>query len=148
MIPAHLPGEDPTKESRASKTERARMHLDAFKFNVIPNSLTQITAITRKMLYMQIWRDKSFPMDPWTFAEEMELPNLGPPPPGAANMIDRWKAWMQTFMELQTKLAQQVQAAQGAQVPGLPGMGGREGRPPSGGEPPHFEKGGTTIAES
>ena len=143
MIPSHLPGEDVTKESRATKSERARAHIDTFRFNVIPNSLTQITAITRKMLYMQIWRDKTFPMDPWTFAEEMELSNLGPPPTGAGNMIEKWQSWMKTY----TDSMKEIMQGQVTDMGNIMG-GNREGRPPSGHAPPHFEKGGATIAES
>lgn len=145
MIPSHLPGEDPTKPSRANKFERARFHVDSFRFNVIPNSLTQITAITRKMLSMQLWRDKTFPMDVWTFAEIMEIPNIGPMPPGAKNMIERWEIWMKQYAEtMQSLMPEDPANGTGQMLDSHPGPG----RKPSGASPPHFEKGGATIAES
>lgn len=147
MIPSHLPGEDPAKPSRASKIERARLHIDTFRFNVVPNSLTQITNITRKMLMMQLWRDKSFPMDPWTFAESMEIPGLGPPPLNAPNMIERWKAWMQMYTQEMAELQQGMLPDVGGLAEG---NGSGPGRKPSGQTAPHFEthSGRQTIAES
>ena len=143
MIPSHLPGEDPSKDSRATKFERARAHVDTFQFNVIPNSLTQITNITRKMLYLQMWRDKTVPMDIWTFAEVMEIPNVGPQPQGTKNMIERWKVWMQEYAETM----QQVMGM-GMEGEGQPAFGERPGRKPTGQVPPHLSHGGRTIAES
>ena len=151
MIPSHLPGEDTSKPSRATRAERARQYVDSFQFNVVPNSLTQITAITRKMAYLQLWRDKSFPMDPWTFAEEWEIPNMGPPPQGAQNMIDRWKAWLPEFTKI---MVQAQQAAQGVNpdiANAIGGNGNQPGRPPTAQVAPHFEQksdGRQTIAES
>lgn len=144
MIPSHIDGEDPTKPSRFTRTERARQHLDAFKFNVIPNSLTQISSITRRLLFLQIWRDKSFPMDPWTFAEEMEIPNLGPPPSGAKNMLERWMAWEQEKAQLAQQMQPQEEGAPGEQAP-------KTGRPPTAQTSPHLKQrtdGSSTVAES
>lgn len=146
MIPSHLAGEDPTKASRATRTERARLHLDSFRFNVIPNSLAQIANITRKMLTLQIWRDKSFPMDPWYFADVMEIGGLGPPPAEAKNMMERWEAWQEKFIELQTRIAQAVQGGEG-----IGETGKRPGRPPSGHAPPALavkSNGRQTVTES
>lgn len=139
MIPSHLEGEDPSKPSRATRTERARLHLDSFRFNVVPNSFTEITAITKKLLYIQLYRDKTFPMSPWDLAEQLGVPNFGPPPTGAKNMMDRWMAWM----EIQAKLQQQSEGAGGGT--------GREGRPPTAHSPAHLKQrtdGSSTIAES
>ena len=111
------------------------MHLDSFRFNVIPNTYTQITAVTRKMIFMQLWRDKTYPMDPWTFSEVMEL-SIGPPPQGAKNQLEEWMAWMDILKQIQGE------AEQG---------GGKEGRPPSGQQPPHLKartNGSSTVAES
>ena len=137
MIPAHLPGEDPTKASRASRTERARHHLDSFRFNVVPNSLAQISAITRKLLFTQMWRDKTFPLDPWTYAEIMEVGNFGVPPPEAKNVVEKWLAWQKVIMQLQGQAEDLVAK--------------REGRPPSGQAPPAVKARpdlSTTITES
>lgn len=139
MIPSHLPGEDPTKASRVSKTERARYFINSFTFNVVPNSYIQITAITKKLMYIQLYRDKSFPMSPWDLAEQLEIPNFGPPPAGAKDMMDRWKAWMA------------MQAEMMPQDEENPGALGATGRPPTANAPAHIKQrtdGSSTIAES
>jgi hypothetical protein len=142
MIPSHMDGEDPTKPSRFSPTERARMHLDSFRFNVVPNSLTQISAVTKKLMYIQLYRDKTFPMSPWDLAEQLEVPNFGPPPPDTKDMMDRWKAWMQIQAELQQAMTPQEDN---------PGALGATGRPPTAQVPAHIKQradGSSTIAES
>lgn len=148
MIPSHLPEEDPTKESRYSRSERARWYVDSFTFNVVPNSYTQITAITKRMIMLQLWRDKTFPMDYWTFCEQMEIPNAGPPPQGAQNMLDRWKEWIKIYTESMAALQQfqGVDPTGGADA--YTNGNSRPGRKPTGQVPPHFSHGGTTIAES
>lgn len=144
MIPSHLDGEDPTKPSRATQSERARQHLDSFRFNIVPNSYTQISAVTRKMMALQLYRDKSFPMSPWDLAETLEINNFGPPPAGCKNMMDRWKAWMEIQAEIQ-------QAMQPQEEGDNPGALGASGRPPSGNAPPRFKQrtdGTQTVTES
>lgn len=154
MIPSHLPGEDPSKPSRASKMERARAHIDSFQFNVVPNSLTQISAITKKMMALQLWRDPTFPKDPWSFAEDLDIPNMGPVPPDCHDRIDRFKAWMQLLAQLQQDIAGQAQGGGSdpmALVQQMLGGQGQVGRPPSGNAPPHFKQrtdGSQTVAES
>lgn len=148
MIPSHLDGEDPTKPSRATQSERARTHLDSFQFTIVPNSLTQLTSIAKKLTTLQIWRDKSFPMDPWTFQKEMELPSLGPEPPGSKNMMDRWIAWEQQKAQLAQQLAPPDPNAEG----GAPGeQTPQTGRPPTAHASPHLKvrtDGSSTVAES
>jgi hypothetical protein len=135
LVPSHLPGEDPNKPSRASRIERMKVFMSNFSFKVIPNSYTQISSITRRMLSLQLWRDKSFPYDPWTFAEDMER-SIGPPPPDAPDMLARWMKWQEMLMKMQG-------AAQEANP---------EGRPPSGNQPPKIvqKDGGArqTVTES
>lgn len=145
MIPAHMDGEDPTKPSRFSPTERARMHLDSFRFNVVPNSFTQITAITKKLMYIQLYRDKSFPMSPWDLAEQLEIPNFGPSPKDTKNMVERWMAWM----EMQAEIQKAMMPQEGG--PENPGALGATGRPPTAQAPAHIRQrtdGSSTIVES
>jgi hypothetical protein len=154
MIPSHMPGEDPSRPSRFGDIERARLHIDSFQFNVVPNSLTELTSITRKMLMLQCWRDPTFPKDPWSLAEDLDIPNMGPVPPDCHNRIDRFKAWIKLLAEVQRE------AQGGADGGGLDPMAlvqqmlggkGAVGRPPSGNAPPAFKRrtdGSQTITES
>ncbi|MFH1743264.1 MAG: hypothetical protein ABIH23_30020, partial [bacterium] len=134
MIPAHLPGEDLERASRFSMIQRARWHQNNFVFHVTPNSLHQITQLSRKLLYVQLWRGQ-FPIDPWTLAEVLDVPNFGPAPKGATTVMERWVAWTRMMSEF------------GLETPGKP-----VGRPPSGQKAPEIKQkeGGTrsTITES
>lgn len=137
MIPSHMPGEERELTSPTSLLQRARWHMSNFIFHVTPNSMHQITQMSRKMIYLQLFRAAGlpFPMDPWTLAEAMDM-NIGPTPPGSANQFDRWKAWM--------KIVKETMGEMGG------GQGGA-GRPPSGHAPPHMKQrpnGSTTVAES
>jgi hypothetical protein len=151
MIPSHLPDElekikqsselakkngqtYPIPASRASQVERARAHLASFVLHITPNSLHQITQLTKKLIYLQLWRG-GFPIDPWSVAEAMDIDNYGNPMQlrkilGLEDVADdkfgRWLAWK----ELMSKLAGQ---------PGTPG------RKPSGQTPPTMQQkdGGT-----
>lgn len=155
MIPSHMPGEDTSKESRFSIMQRARFHIDSFQFDVVPNSLTQISAITTKMLRLQLWRDPTFPKDPWSLAEDLDIPNMGPVPADCHDRIDRFKAWMKLLAELQQEVA--GGGAGGgtdpmALIQMMLGGKGQQGRPPSGGAAPHFKSRGdgqpAVVAES
>ena len=142
MIPSHVPGEEEAEArgepSRLSRLERARFHQNSFYFHVTPNSLHQITQMSRKLLYLQLWKAQ-YPIDPWTVGDAIDLPNFGPPPPGTKNIIERWVAWKHMLNDL---------AKEGVQ----PGGPGRQGRPSSGHAPPRVQPkdGGqrTTMAES
>lgn len=164
MIPSHLPDEiekikerrklwavntDPNKApfkeetSRSSIVERARAHLNSFYFHITPNSMHQITQLTKKLLMMQLWKG-GFPIDPWTLAEAMDLQNFGSPAllskilgtPSSdipTDIMGRWIMWK----ELMTKMAPQQ---------------GQPGRKSSGQVPPTIQSkdGGqrTTVRES
>jgi hypothetical protein len=179
MIPSHLPWEPQSAPlSQYNRDQRAQWHQSNFVFHVTPNSLHQITQMTRKLLFLQLQR-AGVPIDPWTLAEVFDVPNFGKPPDGANTVIERWEAWQrivaQIQMAIQMQQAQQLMmsnpalAAQmmmgggmggGAGVTdpmaaaGQAGNGGNAGpgRKPSGQQPPHVEQkdGGTrsTISES
>lgn len=134
MIPSHLPDEmEKIKEhqglaktsgepysppaSRASIVERAKAHMQSFRFHVTPNSLHQITQLTKKMMMANLWKI-GFPVDPWTVAESMDLDNFGSPSAlkqilGLSDdkipddVFGRWLMWM----ELKMKLSPQPQQA-------------------------------------
>ncbi len=68
MTPSHMKGEDTAIPSRFSASARAQFFSNQFYMFVTPNSLTQITQMSRKLLYLQLYRS-GFPIDPWTVGE-------------------------------------------------------------------------------
>lgn len=151
MIPSHLPDEfarlkqnrmSKDAPSRANIVQRAKAYVNACYFHITPNSLHQITQITRKLLMLQLWK-AGFPVDPWSVADALDLDNFGTPDKvaqllGAAgraptDKIGRWIMWK----ELMAKLAPQQ---------------GQAGRKPSGQTPPAIQEkdGGarSTVRES
>jgi hypothetical protein len=154
MVPGHMPGEDPAQPSKFSPSERARRWQQQFVFNVTPNSLHQITQMTRRLLLLQLQR-AGFPIDSWTLAEAMDIPNFGPPPQGTSTVYERWVAEQKLKAELmadmQAEAARSQMATQAAAA--VPSMAGEQrGRPPSASAPPRLEVKDqgerSTIAES
>ena len=146
LIPSHLPQENPDIPSFYSTIQRARKHMDSFFFNITPNSLHNITQMSRKLLYIQIQK-AGVPIDPWTLAEVLDIPNFGRPPEGANTVFEKWVAFEKIKGELtgeiQAKeimaneqlMIQLKQAALQAQITG--GLGGAAGgAPPGQGGPP------------
>jgi len=135
MIPSHVLGEPTDSASPTALWQRARWHMDNFVFHVTPQSLHQITQMSRKMLYLQLYRMSgapAFPMDPWTLAKELDI-TIGEEPPATKNIMQRWIEWR--------KILQQMMPQP---------QPGQAGRKPSGGTAPHLvQKGGRqTVAES
>ena len=60
--------------------ERARTFLRYFTYHVAPGSLLAASEITRKLLYLQLFRAGM--VDMWTLAEVLGIPNMGEPPAG------------------------------------------------------------------
>jgi hypothetical protein len=177
MVPSHFPWQDSTKPSGSPRHVRAQWHQNNFVFHVTPNSLHQITQMTRKLLFLQLQRS-GVPIDPWTLAEVFDIPNFGKPPDGANTVVERWEAWQRIFAQIQASIQMQMQMMMMAQSPigqalgaAQAGMGGGQdpndpnagsggnpgpGRKPTGQQPPQLEqKGGngtepprTTVTES
>jgi hypothetical protein len=152
MIPSHLPdelarmkaGELPKEYiSRADIQKRAQTHIDSCYFHVTPNSLHQITQLTRKLMNLQLFK-AGFPIDPWTLADSFDIDNFGSPHKVAkllgadvvpSDVIGRWIM----FMELKAKLGEAM-------------GGGQKGRKPTGQQGPAIrsKEGGarSTVTES
>lgn len=131
MIPSHTPDElerisrkelDEGYVSKFSEAERARKHQNSFFFHIAPNSMHQITQLTKKLLLMQLFR-AGFPIDPWTVAEGFDIENYGTPDQikdilGSkdipSDVFGRWIAWM----ELKQKLGQREGAGPGRKPSG------------------------------
>jgi hypothetical protein len=152
LLPGSLPGD--------TQAQRAKFLSTQMTFQVTPNSLHSIQQVSRQLMFLQLFRSGTFPMDPWTLAEVLDVPNFGNPPAGATTVYDRWKAWMSDrteFMATMQMLAQSMMP----QAPGLTPDGGGGaagpgaeaapvGRPPSGSAPPKLvmKDGGTRVAVS
>jgi len=113
LVPSHLPNENRAAPPKSSNRERAKKYMDSFFFKITPNSLHQITQLTRKLLYIQLQK-AGIPIDPWTMAEVMDLPNFGPPPEGTKNIMERWTAWERIKGELSAHIAANAQEIQAA----------------------------------
>lgn len=163
LIPSHMPGEDQSVISAYSKIERAKKYMNSFFFRITPNSLHQITQLSRKLLYIQLQKAGQ-PIDPWTMAEINDIPNFGKPPAGTNTVYDRWLAFERIKGELQANIQavtmqilgraqlgvqlqnaavmgqiQQHAAAEQAAEGGAPG--GQGGPPPQGGGSPPAQGG-------
>jgi len=122
-------GYSPNLDRSLPLNQRAAFFMPNFTFQVTPNSLLAISQMSRKLLYLQLWRGGL--MDPWTLGEVLEVPNMGSPPAGADTIVDRLQA---------------------AMMIGLVGNTSSAGRKASGQESPEIKSkdGGTrqTVSES
>jgi hypothetical protein len=89
-----------------------------FTFQITPNSVLAMSQMSRKLMYLQLFR--SGIVDMWTLFEVLEIPNGGQPPDGAQSITDRL-------------MAQQMMGIGGA---GPSPTTGAAGRPPTAQQPP------------
>jgi hypothetical protein len=169
MVPDHMPWENKSIPSNYSPVLRARHFMDSFFLLPQPNSMHNISQMSRKLLYIQ-FQKAGLPLDPWTMADVCDIPNYGRPPQGTNTVMERWVAFQRMQGELQASIqadAQLVmaqaqlqaqmatQAITGAMMGGAAGAqvdaqnqggGGSQENPPQVGEkpqegrPPSFEK--------
>ncbi len=109
------------------REDRAKELLRQLSYYIAPGSLLAASGITRKLLYLQLFREGA--LDIWTLAEQLDISGFGEPPAGANTIIERLMAQQQM---------------------GLAFGGGGGGAPPSGQAPPSFGNNGsgTVIRES
>jgi hypothetical protein len=60
--------------------QRARKFQHAFSTQIEPYSLHEITSMTRQLLQLRLYEGNKFPLDSWTLAKTLNLPNFGRPP--------------------------------------------------------------------
>lgn len=140
MIPSHFPWESPTAPSAYSLFQRGLSHLDNFIFHITPGSLHEITQTSKQLMLLQLFK-LGLPIDPWTILEAFSVPNIGPPPEGTTNVIERWADWNYLKAGIAAKVA-------GA-MPQRPEQKG-PGRPATNHAPAHIESkdGGTRSTVS
>jgi len=82
MIPAMDPGQpgyQPTFDAALPRDVRARNFMQSIVFTIAPNSILAMNAQEQKMIALQGLRMGV--IDIWTFAEKLEIANMGSPPP-------------------------------------------------------------------
>lgn len=112
--------------------ERAKEVMRHMQFYVAPGSMLNASDVTRKMLYLQLFRGGV--LDIWTLGEVLGIPGYGTPPDGAKTIPERMMAMQQMG----------IGAAPSPVNPNNPSAG----RKPTGGTPPHFANNGQTVSES
>lgn len=109
LIPSHTPAEfelikqgkmSASTPSRIQRVDRAKHYIDSFYAHVTPYSLHQMTQIQNQMMMTQLWV-RGFPIDPWTVAKALNIPNFGRPPAEYEDtVIGKWIAWLKLKNEL------------------------------------------------
>jgi hypothetical protein len=104
---------------------RNKENMRRYRFKVDPGSLMESAGQSKKMLYMMLRSQKE--IDSYTLLEELNMPNIGPRPPG-------------TIKErLQAEMMEAAQIGAAMSMPPPNPLAGPEGRPPTFQEPPHRE---------
>lgn len=132
-------GDPPIESERTPDPTQIRQRniVSAFRYDVSQSGINEINRMTTKLLYLQILKIPDFPMDWWTVAKVLGIPNFGPTPKDTNTVMERWVAQKRILIDL--AIAQQEQAAEqmaasGLQPPGGPeGAGGGQGGPPGSG---------------
>jgi hypothetical protein len=170
LVPSHMPGESGFDEwkgyakkgsftappkiaaqpSNFNGLQRARWHMNNFHFYVTPNSLLQMSQVTKKMMLLQL-RRTGFPISMWTIAEQFDIPNFGKVPEGVDTEWDKFAEEQRMMARLKAVIAEEV----GQDLQGQPGPKGGQrgtgGRAPSGNAAPQNKSrpdGSSTIQES
>jgi hypothetical protein len=101
LIPSHMPDEDPEKgPSRYTQVQRARSYCGKLRYHVVANSMARLQQMSHKLILLQLYQRGLLPSDPWSVAEDFELPDWGPPPIGTTNRMERAIAWIHMQREL------------------------------------------------
>lgn len=103
LLPVDVPG----VPNNATMMQKALIFGRHFVFNVVPNSIFEFTDTQDKLFKFQLWRDKTFPIDPWTLGEAWGLPNMGTPK--GKNMVERWAEWKELSMKFEAKTMAEAQ---------------------------------------
>jgi hypothetical protein len=150
IVPSHLVGENPEKDSPTSRIQRARIFADNLRFFILPNSLHEMTQMVMKLGLIQL-RKAGVMIDSQTIAEAWNVPNYGTIE--GSTVMERWQREQEMQLEFAARMKELAGGVGAGQPPGGAAPGKTpEGRPPSGGAPPALKQkeGGarSTITES
>lgn len=81
------PGYSAGLDSRLPTAKRAQEHQKSFTFQIAQGSLLQLSQLSRKLTYLQLFKLNI--MDPFSLAEAFEIPNFGTPPENIQTVVDR-----------------------------------------------------------
>ncbi len=170
LVPSHMPGEIgfdqwkdyakkgnfsappniATQPSNFDALQRARWHMNNFHFYVTPNSLLQMTQVTKRMILLQL-RRSGFPISMWTIAEQFDIANFGKVPPGVDTEWEKFAEEQRMMARLKAVIAEEVGQDLENQPGPKGGQKGTGGRAPSGNAAPQQKQrpdGSSTIQES
>lgn len=141
-------------ETLAALAARTRAYLSDFRFEVTESGISEMTRMSRQLLYIQLAKSGVLPISWWTMAKIARVPNYGPTPVGTNTEMERVLAQRRIEMELAAEAAGAMEPQLHAGPGGASGNGGGEGpgRPASFNKPPRIvnKDGGTrsTIVTS
>ena len=95
------------------RQERAQAFLRYFTYHIAPGSLLAASEVTRKLMYLQLYRAGM--IDMWTLGEVLGIPNLGEPP--AATIPERLV--LQQQMGIGATVSAAGRKASGQQMPSM-----------------------------
>lgn len=120
LVPDYVHAEDFDDQGNLTLAARDRGPLPAFSrykeiqrqlcFDIAPGSLLNASSTTKKLLYMTLFTLPIPFLDPWTLAEQLDIPGYGEAPAGAVTIPDKIMAAM----------AMGLMAGPGGQGPGAP----------------------------
>jgi hypothetical protein len=64
----------------SSRSQRAQAMIKQFSLEIEPLSAHDLTSMTRQLLYTRLYEGMHFPIDSWSYAEVMNISNMGTPP--------------------------------------------------------------------
>jgi hypothetical protein len=134
LIPSHIPGESPDQPSALNRIQRARIFANNLKFEIMPNTLHEMSQITMKLGLIQL-KKAGVKICSQTIAEAWNISNYGEFE--GATELERFRSEQEEDIETAARM-QAIGAAAGlGQPPGAPGPGGKkpEGRPSTDAKP-------------
>lgn len=139
LIPSHLPGEAVSYPSIFTRQQRAKWACRHIKFTIQPGTLHEVTQMTQKLLFLQLWRG-GFKISSYDMAQVLRLGNYGKV--DGSTMYERWRNEKRQEMEDMAQMQQElgIEPQQGPSGQGSKGgFKGGGGRAPSGQAAPKLQ---------
>jgi hypothetical protein len=126
--------------------DRAKTLIQQLAYYVAPGSLLSGSAITKKLLYLQLRQEGL--IDMWTLAQILDIPGFGEAPPGADTIPKRLMEEAALKMMMQMAAAPPMPPDMGGGMGGPPGGQAGPGHPQTNQEMPHFANNGEETVVS
>lgn len=131
LIPSHMPGEDPARNSLMNPIQRARTFADNLQFLIMPGSLHELTQMSMKLGLLQL-KKAGVKISSQMLAEAWSVPNYGKF--DGNDEIEKWKSEQELDLEFAARMMAIKTALGGGAPPS--GPSNPEGRPNSNTAPP------------